>query len=377
VYRAFEVLLEAALDAAIADGAIAVPERPACRLEPPAHAAFGDATSRVALSIARRTGRPAPEIAHALVARVHDPRGWLEQVEAAGPGFVNVRASLAFWRAALGAAIGSPVSRPGVRGRALVLRVPGGAPATEARGRAVAAAAARMLEATGVDVTRTDGPVDLLEGAGDAASADRVVVVHDGADGAACRRAKAAVHAAGGRAGRVTALGVGPCAVRHRGHTVPSRDAVAALATPSAQFALAEVPPATSVVLDLARLAPDRIDNPWVPIHYALVRVARTGPGEPADEAALEALGEADRECLRAVGRHADVVELAARRLAPDALVAHARVVAACFHRRWNGGAFATGEAAVAGARRALAAGVARTLDATLAMVDARPAAGA
>ena len=376
MYRAFEVLLEAALDAAIADGELLVSDRPACRLEVPEQPAFGDATSRVALAIARRLGRPAPEVAHALVRHVDDPRGWIEHIEAAGPGFVNVRASLAFWRAALAAAVwGSPATaRP--RGRAVVLRAPSGAAACDARAALVADGLGRLLATAGYLVERVVAPVDALAERKDAGTVDRVVVVHARSDRTALRRAKAGFADAGGRPGHVAGVGVESLVVRRRGRAVAEAEAVAVLATPGARFAVGAEPAGMPAVLDVERLAPDRIDNPWVPVRYALARIARLGDPGPGDRDALEPLGEPDRECLRAVGGHVDVVELAATRVELDALAAHARGLAAAFHRHYNRGAFAVPEPATARARRALAAGVRQVLEATLTVLGAPVAEG-
>jgi arginyl-tRNA synthetase len=165
-------------------------------------------------------------------------------------------------------------------------------------------------------------------------------------------------------------LAVGPLTVRHRGCPVQPSDVPAILATPAARFALAGIPIDAPAVLDAERLASDRIDNPWVAVRYALTRIARVAGSVPLDPVALDALGESDRDCLRGIGFHADVVALAARRVAPDGLVAHARELAAVFHRHYNGGAFAEGTAA----RRVLASGVGRVLEATLEMLGAAPA---
>src|SRR5688572_22168674 len=201
MYRAFEAVLGAALDAAIADGDLVVRDRPACRLEVPDHPVVGDATSRVALGIARRLGRPAPDVARTLVRHVDDPRGWIEHVEAAGPGFVNVRASLAFWRTALAAVVSGPDDvEP--RGRALVLQAPSGEAACDARAAIVAGGLGRLLAAAGHGVERVVAPVETLAARHEAV--DHVVAVHAASDRTAGRRAKDAFARGGGRAGRVT-----------------------------------------------------------------------------------------------------------------------------------------------------------------------------
>jgi len=361
MHRAFEGLLDAALDAAIASGALAVAERPACRLEPPEHPVFGDATTRFAHAIARRSGRPAPDVAAALVRHLDDPQGWIEHVEAAGPGFVNVRASLAFWRAALARALyGTPaIAR---RGQALVVDA-----AAVPRSAAVAATVGRLLEAVGWDVARHAVTVDALAERTSAGGFDRIVVLHGANDRRAARRAKDGAT----RPGHVTLLAVGPLAIRRRGRPVADDEIASALASPAGRFALAEAPVAAPAVLDVERLALDRIDNPLVGVRHALTRIARLGGPSEADVARLDALGEDDRACLREVGRRIDVLDAAAARIEPDAVAAHARALAVAFHRHYNRGAFDVSDVTLAGARRALASGVGRGLAGALRLLDA------
>jgi len=362
MHRTFEGLLDAALEAAIASGALAVAERPACRLEPPEHPVFGDATTRFAHAIARRSGRPAPDVAAALVRHLDDPHGWIDHVEAAGPGFVNVRASLAFWQAALARALAEPVVATR-RGPAFVLDV-----ASTPRSAVAAAAFARLLDAVGWDVTCAPGPIDALGGG---SMADRIVVLHAAGDRGFGRRARDAAVRAGMRPGHVTTVPVGDLVVRRRGRPVGADDVATALETPAGRFALAEPPLAAPAVLDVERLALDRIDNPLVGVRHALTRIARLGPPTGPDVASLDALGDDDRACLREIGRQMDVVEAAAARLEVDAIAAHARGLAAAFHRHYNRGAFDASDATLAGARRALACGVGRGLDGALQLLDA------
>jgi len=370
MYRAFEGLLDAALDAAIASGALTVTERPACRLEPPEHPVFGDATTRFAHAIAKRSGRPAPDVAASLLRHLDDPRGWIEHVEAAGPGFVNVRASLAYWRAALIRVLAGE-STPTTRGHALVVDA-----AADVRSALAAATVARLFEAVGWDVTRSSGSVEALA---EAPRVDpvfvpvfvRVVVLHAADDRRAVRRAKDAAARGGARPGHVTAVAVGPLAVRRRGRPIAADEIAGVLATPAGRFALADTRLGAPATLDVERLALDRIDNPLVGVRHALARIARIGAPSEADVAALDALGEDDRACLREVGRGVDVREAAAARAEPDAVAAAARALAAAFHRHYNRGAFDASDATLAGARRALACGVGRGLEGALRLLDA------
>jgi arginyl-tRNA synthetase len=376
MYPAFEAILDRALDAAIARGDLPVQSRsdarsdgcPACRLEPPADPVFGDATSRIAMLIARRVGRPAAEVATTLVSHVVDARGWLARVEAAGPGFVNVEASLVFWRAALAARLdGAPAPTP-PRGRAIVLRTPPADETVAARADLVADALARMLRTTGHVVERATGsPASLATGT--AAETARVVVVHDARERGAARQAKDAFGSAGGRPGRLTAIAVERVELCRRGRPAGDAGAAAVLAEPSARFALLGTPASVPVVLDVDGFATGRIDDPWAGARYALARIARVAGDAGGGTPALDALGEPERECLRGIGMQPDVVALAARRLEVDALVAHVRALASAFHRYYNRGRFADGDAPAARARRALARGIGHAIDGTLALV--------
>lgn len=353
MYRAFEVLLDGALDAAIERGHLPAVHRVACRLEEPADAAFGDATCRVALEIGRRSGRAPEPIAALLVAHLADPEGWLDGAEAAGPGFVNVRVSLAYWREALTAVLMDGTPRP-VLGRAVVANTDR---AASARGRLVTDAVARLLAAAGHYVEPLDGGLDTI---GDAPAVRRVILVGETAP-SSVHDAKAAFARAGGRAGIVAALGVGAVSVRHRGRVV---DAEPVLAEPAARFALLSIPAEAPAVLDVERLASDRVDNPWVVVRYALARIGRVAGRDDDPAGSLARLGEPERACLRAIGMQPDVRDLAARRLDLAAMAAQALDLASTFHRYYNRGAYAGRD--VDPARRLLACGVARTLGASL-----------
>ena len=368
MYPAFEALLDGALDRAVACGELAMTDRPACRLEPPADPAFGDATCRVAMTIARRLGRPAADVARTVASHVADPDRWLARVEAAGPGFVNLEASLGFWREALAERLADAPARVSPRGRALVVLAAPSRASTAARAAAVADALARLLGAAGHEVERRTGATPDL---GASAAIARVAVVHDAAERGAARHAKAAVAAAGGRSGHVTTVAVAPLEIRRRGRALDDAEATVLLARPAARFAMLEPPAATPAVLDVERLAGDRIDDAWTRIRYAAARIARVDGPVVAAPPALDALGEPERECLRGVGFAPDVVALAARRLEPEAIAAHARALAAAFHRYYNRGRFLDGAADERDARRALARGVGRVLAAGLGILGA------
>jgi arginyl-tRNA synthetase len=360
------VLLDEAVDAAVAQGHLRVGERPRCRLEAPEDPTFGDATTRVAMRIARRVGRPALEVAGIIAGHVTDRHGWLDGVEAGGPGFVNVRVSLALWRRALGTALQVDCAARGA-GRAIVLdAVPAGREASP-RVVLVADTVGRLLAAAGYAVERRTGSIETLGASEAPAEVARAVVVGESDPAPAARRAKALFAAAGGRPGRVAALAVAPLDVRRRGRAVPADDAGRALDHPAVRFCVAATSSARPALVAADRLEAGGIDDPLVSIRYALTRIARL-PLAP-DPSALDALGEADRECLRLVGTFPDVVDAAARRLEAEAVAVHAAALAAAFHRSYNRGRFAGADLRTLRARRALADGVARVLEAALAIL--------
>ena len=99
--RHLEALLREALTAAVGAGELRVdvPER--IHLDEPSDPAFGDLASNVAMTLAREAGKSPRVIAQSILGRLRDPTGLLAGTEIAGPGFINLRASLACWRALL------------------------------------------------------------------------------------------------------------------------------------------------------------------------------------------------------------------------------------------------------------------------------------
>jgi len=386
--RPLEALLQHAFDAAVASGDLPPGIRATCALEDPAHPGFGDATCRAAMLVARRAGRPALELAAAVVRHVDDPDGWLDAVDAAGPGFINVRVSLAFLRTALAATLDvadiTVVPEQGARGpggaalRSPII-APGGSPrsprttVTSARAAdalvgvrvgAVAAAIAALRAAIGEQVARVD------ESPAPPRTSDvgsrTVLVSADVRDGDVAR-AKAAVAAAGGDPGALTVVPIGPVDIVRRGRRLGGEEALAVLAVDGARLALLAAPADEAVVVDAAAFERAHIGAPIVAIRYALARIARLDAAA-ADAADLALLDDGDRDCLRAIGTFVDVVERAARRCEPERVVAHARGVAATFHRWYNRGRLDVGDARVRRARAALARGVALVLERSLAI---------
>ncbi len=85
-----EKLFTAALEAAVADGSLALPEVPAPALERPREAANGDWASTVAMRSAKAARKAPRAIAEAIVAHLPE-NALIASVEIAGPGFINVR----------------------------------------------------------------------------------------------------------------------------------------------------------------------------------------------------------------------------------------------------------------------------------------------
>ena len=78
---------------------------PEFELQRPKVAAHGDLSCTVALALARQLGRPAREIAEQIAAALRTAptaRRWIDAVEVAGPGFINLRLSHAFKQQVLG-----------------------------------------------------------------------------------------------------------------------------------------------------------------------------------------------------------------------------------------------------------------------------------
>jgi arginyl-tRNA synthetase len=99
--RLLEGLLRDALTAVVGAGElrVEVPER--IQLEEPSEVAFGDLASNVAMTLARQAGKPPRAIAQSILDHLRDPAGLLASAEIAGPGFINLRASVACWRGLL------------------------------------------------------------------------------------------------------------------------------------------------------------------------------------------------------------------------------------------------------------------------------------
>ena len=105
IFAEFRTTILAALDTLVANGTL--PEGLETRgvtAEPPRDASHGDIASNAAMAVAKPAKKNPREIATALAALLaEDPR--VEKAEVAGPGFMNLRLSEAFWQQRLADAL--------------------------------------------------------------------------------------------------------------------------------------------------------------------------------------------------------------------------------------------------------------------------------
>ena len=154
-------LLTAAAKAAMADGTLPEAELPAFIVEIPADVKNGDIASNLAMAGAR-TWRKAPRmIAEALLAHLPDlTDSVFAKVEIAGPGFINLFLSPAYWA---GVVLGACANKESGRtdhgkGASIILSSFPPTPPTphmgNARGGALGDCLAAVLDWSGYDVTR-------------------------------------------------------------------------------------------------------------------------------------------------------------------------------------------------------------------------------
>ena len=149
--------VQALLDEAGAD--VPVPD---FALETPKNVGHGDFACNAALLLAKPLRRPPREIAEALVLRIRASEAPVERVEVAGPGFVNLWLADQRWRALLqrvlaeGARYGCSEAGRGLRAQVEFVSANPTGPLTLGHGRqaVLGDAIARLLQATGHDVTR-------------------------------------------------------------------------------------------------------------------------------------------------------------------------------------------------------------------------------
>jgi arginyl-tRNA synthetase len=137
-------------------------EPPELVLETPRSAEHGDFACNAALVLARRLGRPPRAIAERLADHVRGATEWVERVEVAGPGFVNVWLRDARWHDLLrrvleeGSRFGHSKAGRGRRVQVEFVSANPTGPLTLGHGRqgVLGDCIARLLVATGHDVTR-------------------------------------------------------------------------------------------------------------------------------------------------------------------------------------------------------------------------------
>src|SRR5581483_1948476 len=96
-------LLSQAVSKLVSDGVIAAgPGAPAISVESPKRPEHGDFSSNLAMTLAKGAGKPPRAIAEAIIARLAvGGSALLSEASIAGPGFINLRFSNAFWQEAL------------------------------------------------------------------------------------------------------------------------------------------------------------------------------------------------------------------------------------------------------------------------------------
>jgi arginyl-tRNA synthetase len=353
--RHVDALVREALRDAIVRGRVRSRGEVAFQVEPPRHGEFGDLACDVGLVLARALGESPHELAAAVVDRLQDPHGWLAAVTIGGPGFVNFRLSLAFWRTMLAEALAAGPdygrARAGAAGRALVDVVADGDSQT-VRAWVLARALVAVLRETGWNVAEA--------AAGDAPGIDLAVAVLVPTRSDAVARFRAAL--AGSPALRV--IGVRPVRTGRDGEPV---DGALVRGEPgdSARLLMLLERADRAVDLDLEQAASGRTDNPGFLVRLArerLVRIVAAGSPAAAGAACLGDLAERDVEVLRAVAAWPDVVEVAAQTLEPDRVARYLVQTAMGAHRWVNRHRLLGGHAPVPPARAALAGCLERIL---------------
>src|SRR6266700_1921953 len=95
-------LLTAAVSGLVSDGIIPTAPK-SVPIESPKRPEHGDFASNIALALAKSAGKPPRAVAEAIVARLAvGGAAPLAEASIAGPGFINLRFSNAFWQQALG-----------------------------------------------------------------------------------------------------------------------------------------------------------------------------------------------------------------------------------------------------------------------------------
>ena len=96
IRESLEAIIDAAIDAARADGSLELAEAPQAALERPRDEANGDWASTVAMRTAKLAHKNPREIAQIIVDHI-PANDMIASVEIAGPGFINLFLSQSFW----------------------------------------------------------------------------------------------------------------------------------------------------------------------------------------------------------------------------------------------------------------------------------------
>ncbi len=152
------MLLSSLLQNYVASQGLAWPAKTV--IEPPRDKQFGDLATNIALLLTRETGKPPREIAESIAGEIKAKSTAIESISVAGPGFVNVTFTPAFWQETIrqvaeeGAAFGA--SRIG-GGKKIQVEFVSANPTGplhigHGRGAAVGDSLARLLRFAGYDV---------------------------------------------------------------------------------------------------------------------------------------------------------------------------------------------------------------------------------
>jgi arginyl-tRNA synthetase len=154
-------LFRRALDAAHAQGELAVEAPPDGFLEVPRERSRGDLACTLGMTLARRERKPPRVVAEILLRRLEDPGGWIAGSEIAGPGFINLQLSDRFWHEELALLradpdLGVPSFGAGQRVQVEFVSANPTGPLTVGHGRnaVLGDTLARLLEGTGHRVER-------------------------------------------------------------------------------------------------------------------------------------------------------------------------------------------------------------------------------
>lgn len=158
--RAYDTL-HSLLLACVTDMGLTLPEK--LTIEPPKDERHGDLATNVAMVLAKQAGRPPRELAQALADAIAARSADVARVDIAGPGFLNVTFTPAFWQATVAQALaaGEAFGRTDTgRGRRVQVEYVSANPTGplhigHGRGAAVGDSLARVLRAAGYD-TQTE-----------------------------------------------------------------------------------------------------------------------------------------------------------------------------------------------------------------------------